>query len=461
MPKGDGKGEYTRPQGFHFEFRGMNLKEQPDAIEPTQYTSAKNVRADCKEIKTRPGYVLEFDLSTGPTPPPPPPPPPLTTIIAFSARGTGVNGNVYKWNGSVWTLRIDYDTANSELDVPSPLRIVPDAILQYDLGPDDVNWQNYLFKFLTSYSSEALYGVGDLYDQPQWEEIDIHSSGLAVVINSSPLNGYRLRVSTDFGSTWGDEINIDYLYSLLGDNVYKSYSGHESAMCIQVDETTGTFYCLVPYKDVSSVYHWILLKSTNGINWSLVKEWSLTHSPHNFLLSSSSLAVSGSHLYVNLWDGFNNYCQHSSDSGLNWSETIVPVSNSAVATLAAHGSIVIAYCAVSGSPNDKVYIYRSTDSGAIWAQTLEIDILHSDISSPTFRSVRSSGSTFLLTFCGARSPLANASWIDSNGSHDMSGSGTAYLCFWQSDDDGETWLLVLSPIEAATRNQQSLDVYVG
>lgn len=58
MPKGPGKGEYTRPEGFHFDFHGMNIKEQPDALAPTQFTSAVNIRADCKEIRTRPGYEL-------------------------------------------------------------------------------------------------------------------------------------------------------------------------------------------------------------------------------------------------------------------------------------------------------------------------------------------------------------------------------------------------------------------
>lgn len=65
MPRGDGKGDFQRPEGFRFEFRGMNLKDPPDAILPINYASAKNIRADCQSIRTRPGYV--FYLQSVPT----------------------------------------------------------------------------------------------------------------------------------------------------------------------------------------------------------------------------------------------------------------------------------------------------------------------------------------------------------------------------------------------------------
>lgn len=51
--------DFSRPSGFPFTFGGINLRTSPESIKPTQYASAKNIRADSETaIRTRPGYAL-------------------------------------------------------------------------------------------------------------------------------------------------------------------------------------------------------------------------------------------------------------------------------------------------------------------------------------------------------------------------------------------------------------------
>lgn len=70
--------EFSRPQGWRFEFTGVNLREAADAISPTKFASAKNIRANAqKAIQTRPGYVPVFSI-----------PHPITDIGAYAALGT-------------------------------------------------------------------------------------------------------------------------------------------------------------------------------------------------------------------------------------------------------------------------------------------------------------------------------------------------------------------------------------
>lgn len=54
--------QFERPkQGWRFAFGGVNLKDPPDALSPTKYASAQNVRGiAATAIRTRPGYVPGF-----------------------------------------------------------------------------------------------------------------------------------------------------------------------------------------------------------------------------------------------------------------------------------------------------------------------------------------------------------------------------------------------------------------
>ena len=62
-PPNEGR-DFSRPPGWRFAFQGINLRDLPDALPPTKFASAKNIRATpTQSIQTRPGYSLLF--STG------------------------------------------------------------------------------------------------------------------------------------------------------------------------------------------------------------------------------------------------------------------------------------------------------------------------------------------------------------------------------------------------------------
>jgi hypothetical protein len=68
MPESPREGlEFQRPQGWRFAFEGVNLRDVPDALPPTKFASAKNIRATATQsVQTRPGYTLEFATGGNP-----------------------------------------------------------------------------------------------------------------------------------------------------------------------------------------------------------------------------------------------------------------------------------------------------------------------------------------------------------------------------------------------------------
>jgi len=73
--------EFQRPVGgFDFTFGGVNLCSPADALTPTEYACAQNIRAiSDKKIQTRPGYVrIDSGAASGP----------ITDIRAYSTLGT-------------------------------------------------------------------------------------------------------------------------------------------------------------------------------------------------------------------------------------------------------------------------------------------------------------------------------------------------------------------------------------
>jgi hypothetical protein len=79
LPEGSPGQQFAR-QGWRFIFEGVNLRDVPDALSPTKYACALNIRATSRQsIRTRPGYVPLFNIGS---------PALLTDIKAFATLGT-------------------------------------------------------------------------------------------------------------------------------------------------------------------------------------------------------------------------------------------------------------------------------------------------------------------------------------------------------------------------------------
>lgn len=89
---------YNRPEGgWNYVFDGINVLDAPDALQPTQYPLAKNIRglAD-RSVRTRPGYTL---FSTSPTITTECPLTPATEDSAYSETITASGGiPPYTWS---------------------------------------------------------------------------------------------------------------------------------------------------------------------------------------------------------------------------------------------------------------------------------------------------------------------------------------------------------------------------
>lgn len=79
MPESRIENEFSRPQGWRFEFGGVNLREAADAISPNKFASAKNIRATAtRAVQTRPGYTKVFNANNSS----------ITDIGAYATLGT-------------------------------------------------------------------------------------------------------------------------------------------------------------------------------------------------------------------------------------------------------------------------------------------------------------------------------------------------------------------------------------
>jgi hypothetical protein len=393
--------------------------------------------------------------------------------LAFASKSYGVeaDANLYlatitdagavTWESSP---AVSYSTINNTDSVSTPVRIVApsgsNSTVLEDIGDEaSPNEKVYMHAYRAGTHTPTLL-TGDYSTWPQWEEFDIHSDGVAIAINCSNTNGYELFRSTDFGVTWSAAYHIDYLHTLLGDTLYKSYTTSDGGVSVQVDEETGKWSCLVPYKYGTDLYRFILLKSSDGLTWTKLKEWERFRDPESLYLVQASLAVSGGYLYVYLDDTKKQFCEHSSDDGATWTETDISLTDTSPISLAAYKNTVMAYCPVIGA-TDSIYVMKSIDAGLTWTQSLRVTFPDVEGTFPYYQVIRASGGIFAMTFCHARYPHTGGTWTDSNGAHSLDGAGTEHLCFWLSTDLGVTWILEESPILASDRNQQSLDINVS
>lgn len=400
-----------------------------------------------------------------------------TPVIAFAAPSSQTTQNIV-YEGIIapdtsitWYLRMD--TTTGDADIPHPVRVVNDgalsnAILLHDSSNGFVGDQSTLLYMFRYYNGYSEHNLGKHGSDPDWEEFDLHTNGLSVVQEvSSHVSGDTLQVSTDFGNVWSAPIKIDYLDTLLGadyDTLVQAYDNTAHSVC--VDEDTGIFYLLTKYDTTLArdEFAFVLLKSTNGTNWTHIKTWTDTYATPKYIYYECSLSVSSGHIYiVFMADGnLSFYVEHSSDSGVTWVETNVPGNvNMSMASIMGHNDTVM--LVIPNYPNDnQITVLRSADSGSTWAQVLFVDDVAGD-SYTGYQSARSSHDIFAFTECNIQYPASDVggSWTDANGVHSMDGSGEdPKLCFWYTVDDGLTWILGISPASATDNYwQQSIDIF--
>lgn len=381
-------------------------------------------------------------------------------LIAFAAVNPAkpfvvLEGDLQGDGSIVWEMKMSADTQQD--DRVSPVRIIPN-ILDYftqDEFPAPLltvsmfESDHDVFNDYQLFPTDLTYGA---YEEPTWEDFDIHTSGLGVCMtNNGP---WKISVKPGLGDLWSLPMDIDFLLALLGPGEYEYYGqwSYSQGYSVQVDEYTGIFYILAVYADPTyTTYKFILIKSSNGINWSFVKEWVLYPT---YEWDCMSLAVSNNHIYICVPEqgDFRPHVFASANGGLTWTDTVVGDAFCSTGSLAANGAIVTLYTPVYEATRTTLQyarIYRSTDSGVNWSQVLEIDLplMPPYVAYPEFRTIRASGSKFVTAFCRICYPLNGASWVGTDAVvHDMSGLDQAYLCFWLSEDNGATWSLKVSPV---------------
>lgn len=416
---------------------------------------------------------------------------PMTVKIAFSAAPyvADEDGKFYRpasegtGTGPItWTERFICDISGSTY--AAPIRVSPKGagvgIMQYETAAISEDEDNDAFGYDgTGTYQDTVFDSDDWYYNPQWEEFDMNSSGKVIVFCSTywgTHKGYKLRISSDYGRTWADPIDIDYLYNLLGATKYGvSNAGYQGAS-LQLNELTGVWYLLCQYRDpANSHVMFALMSSATGTSWTHIKTWDATSL--GYYGNVCSLAVSGDYIYA----GFistspNQYCHYSSDGGGTWNSHAFAVHSDVTycpIALTAHEGSAIALIPTKisdhGTPptwTNHLIIMRTSDGGANWAQTLSVDA-NDDLAIQynEYAQARSTGDIFLVTCCDAGNPM-NASWTASDGTHDITGTGESYLCFWISLDGGATWAIANGPylkIDSEgnhTHYQQSIDVTV-
>lgn len=265
--------------------------------------------------------------------------------------------------------------------------------------------------------------------------------------------GFCVNVSTDYGATWSGPLDVDYLLSLLGEELYRSQTSENFDYCIEVDEITGIIYALVVINDGAyDNYQPILIKSTTGLTWELVKDFgvqswydSITH----LAVSNGKIAVYWSEEDRDTWLPLGQAIRYSDDGGATWSVStrLDLISRNTwrfTAPIVINGDTILWYQNAE-TDAEGIHVYRSTDGGVTWSTSLKIVTTDSDHGE--YASFRASGGILTVTWEDAYNPDASGTWEDSTGSHDMNTGGDPYMCLWISFDDGVTWSLENSPYE--------------
>lgn len=410
-------------------------------------------------------------------------------IIAFSAGGETNEGSkhTYTVEGVLapdlsidWIGRIY--TPNGSISVGHPVRIVHDgsssAICVYNSSTHPHYGQPYMVNYYNGANADALIENVYYADEPEGEEFDLHTTGLAIVYISylhttaftDSYIGDRLSISTDFGATWGDPIKIDYLDNLLGADYDSCVRARTAGYSLCVDESTGIFYLLTIYFTPDSDYeNFVLLTSSDGITWTHIKTWVHNWVESPLYDSTTTMSVSNGHIYIILRDGDDTgfYCNYSANSGATWVENYTPYTDLRYwGSVAANEATAIYVFPFYVDPPGETHLlgYRTTDGGATWTKVIDIRDAADDMYA-TYLFVRSSQDIFAITTCNAAYPNASNTWTDIGGVHTMEDESYAesFLCFWYSADDGVTWILGVSPLpqdgDSVAYWQQSLDIF--
>lgn len=311
---------------------------------------------------------------------------------------------------------------------------------------------------------------------PGTQSFDITPNGRVVVgyfkaDDESPYTpqGFCVNISTDYGATWSGPLDVDYLLSLLGEALYRNQTSENFDYCIEVDESTGIIYALVVVNDgAGDNYRPILIKSTTGLSWELVKDFgvqswydSITH----LAVSDGKIAVYWSEEDRDTWLPLGQAIRYSDDGGTTWSvstrlDLISRNTQTFTAPIVINGDTILWYQNAETAA-EGIHVYRSTDSGVTWETCLKIVTTNSN--DGKYASFRASGGIITVTWEDAYNPDVSGTWEDSFGIHDMNTGGDPYMCLWISFDDGLTWGLENSPylFVSADTSANSLDVATG
>jgi len=385
--------------------------------------------------------------------------------LIFSARPFDPYTNkefVYEGKriNDVWTwavcMDLGYSGCEDETYQP-PCRIVrhgsANVLYQYELL-DTESGRSYLCEYNGSYSSEEIFENSAWI---RWEEFDINAQGLIVILEVCSSDPFQLRVSDDWGVTFGTPIDVDYLYNLLGAEGYAALAGESTSWSVSVaaDKSTGVFYLLLAYLDSETlICHLFLLSSTNGTSWNLVRNWDFEPDP--FITYVSLSASNGNIAVVFCDEAYKIICWLYLDG--EWSNPTVPdVFRASQVAMSLSGTTALIGGYLQDDYPNRMAVYRSAN-GSDWGKVLDIFNGDSDLGATT-ESIRGNDGLFAVTFGGIQYPLSGASWKGSDEiPHDMSGEGASCLCLWISEDDGLTWALVQSPITSDNWGAPTLDI---
>jgi hypothetical protein len=159
-----------------------------------------------------------------------------------------------------------------------------------------------------------------------------------VVVTTAKGEGIKIYISTDKGASFASAIVLDYLYNLLGED-YAAYTNWEdeywammiaSNTSICYNNQKNLFYLLIPY-EVDNDTHLLLVSSSTGVNWTLVKDWNFGP-PHDTvppLLGNVSIDSYGDDIQIvifapSFWTGIEQentiFHYYSVNAGVSFTE---------------------------------------------------------------------------------------------------------------------------------------------